>query len=230
MSELEEKKIESVSEKEAKMTRSSQITLQISGAALFSALSVVVGALLTPTLTNALRVPGWFIAIIDLISLIWVTCFFLFGVKAGLLCCLIGSLALMPFDPSPGGIGPLMKLAATVSLIIVPILYLQLQGKEEGIRKSQKLKKPRNFIIYGVLGTILRMIIMLVLNILVFLTIYSSYADYVTLEFLGLPEISGMTAIIIGAPIINAWQSGLDLIIPYIIVFGTKLDQKFEIW
>jgi len=228
MVELEENKIESYSEKETKMSRSSQITLQITGAALFSALSIVVGALLTPTLTNALRVPGWFIAIIDLISLIWVTCFFLFGIKAGLLCCVIGALGLMPFDPSPGGIGPLMKLAATVSLIIVPILFLTLQKK--GARKSQILKKPHNFIIYGLIGTVLRMIVMLFLNVLVFLTIYSSYASYVTLEFLGLPEISGMTAIIIGAPIINAWQSGLDLVIPYLIVFGLKLDQKFELW
>ncbi|MFX1590570.1 MAG: hypothetical protein ACFFC1_20750 [Promethearchaeota archaeon] len=229
MSELEEKRVESVPEKEAKMTRSSRITLQLTGAATFGALSIVIGALLTPTLTKLLRVPGWQIAIIDLISLIWVTCFFLFGEKAGILCCIIGSLGLMPFDTT-APIGPLMKLAATVSLIIVPILFLKLYRKEEGIRKSQKLKKPRNIIIYGLLGTALRIIIMVLLNILIGLTIYSMYLDSWTLEFLGLPGITGITAIIIGAPIINAWQSGLDLIIPYIIVFGTKLDQKYEIW
>jgi hypothetical protein len=47
---------------------------------------------------------------------------------------------------------------------------------------------------------------------------------------MGLPEVTGLTAVIIGAPFINAWQSGLDLIIPYIIIFGGKLDQRFEIW
>ena len=229
MSELQEKRVESVSEKKAKMTRSSRITLQISGAAVFGALSIVIGALLTPTLTELLRVPGWHIAIIDLISIIWITCFFLFGEKAGILCCIIGSLGLMPFDTT-APIGPLMKLAATVSLIIVPILFLKLYRKEEGIRKSQKLKNPRNIIIYGLLGTALRIIIMLLLNILIGLTIYSMFLDTITLEFTGLPGITGITAIIIGAPIINAWQSGLDLIIPYIIVFGTKLDQKYEIW
>ncbi|MFX1588906.1 MAG: ECF transporter S component [Promethearchaeota archaeon] len=226
MVELEEKL---PNEEQTIMTKRSRITLEITGAALFSALSIVVGTFLTPTLTNLLRIPGWFIAIIDLISLIWVVCFLLFGPRAGLVCCIVGTFGLMPFDPS-APVGPLMKLAATVSLIIVPIIFLKLFRHKEGLRNSQKLKKRSNFVLYGLLGTVLRMIVMLFLNILVFLTVFSLYLDQITLAFLGLPEITGLTAVIIGAPIINAWQSGLDLIIPYIIVFGLQLDQKFEIW
>ena len=135
----------------------------------------------------------------------------------------------MPFDPS-APIGPLMKLAATISLIIVPILFLKLYKKEVGMRKSQKLKNKRNIITYGLLGTALRIIIMVLLNLLVGLTIYSPFLNTITLEFLGLPGVTGITAIIIGAPIINAWQSAIDLIIPYMLVFGTKLDQKYKIW
>lgn len=220
MVELEEKTI---------MTRRSRLTLEITGAALFSALSIVVGTFLTPTLTNLLRIPGWFIAIIDLISLIWIVCFLLFGARAGLVCCIVGTFGLMPFDPS-APVGPLMKLAATVSLIIVPIIFLKLYKHTEGVRYSQKLKNRRNYIFYGLLGTILRIIVMVFLNVLVFLTVFSLYLNQITLAFLGLPEVTGLTAIIIGAPIINAWQSGLDLVIPYIIVFGLQLDQKFEIW
>lgn len=227
MSELEGKEL--IEEKESFMSRRSQLNLQIAGAALFSALSIVIGALLTPTLTKILRIPGWQIAIFDLISIIWVTCFFLFGEKAGILCCIIGSLGLMPFDDS-APIGPLMKLAATFSLIIVPIIFLKLYKREAGMRKSQKLKNHRNIITYGLLGTALRIIIMVMLNLLVGLTIYSPFLNYITLEFLGLPGVTGITAIIIGAPIINAWQSAIDLIIPYLIVFGLKLDKKFEIW
>jgi hypothetical protein len=73
MSELEEKEI--IEEKESFMSRRSQLTLQIVGAALFGALSIVVGALITPTLTRVARIPGWFIAIIDLISLVWILVF-----------------------------------------------------------------------------------------------------------------------------------------------------------
>ncbi|TFG17766.1 MAG: hypothetical protein EU531_02410 [Promethearchaeota archaeon] len=227
MSELEGKEL--FEERESFMSRRSQLTLQIVGAALFSALSIVVGALLTPTLTNLIRIPGWFIAIIDLISLVWVLCFYLFGVKAGILCCIIGTVGLMPFDPS-APVGPLMKLAATLSLISVPILFLRLYKRDGTIKKSQKLKKPHNIIVYGALGTLLRIIVMVVLNVIVFLTIFSLFLDQVSLEFLGLPEITGMTAVLIGAPIINAWQSALDLGIPYFLVYGTKLDERLNIW
>jgi hypothetical protein len=68
------------------------------------------------------------------------------------------------------------------------------------------------------------------LNIIAYLTAFAIYADWITLEFLGLPQITGMTAILIGAPLINAWQSLLDLVIPYLLVFTPKLDEKFEIW
>lgn len=216
-------------EKKTSPTQKSKVTLEITGAALFSALSVVVGALLTPTLTDLLRIPTWYIAIIDLISLIWVTCFYLFGPRAGLLSCIIGTLGLMPFDKS-APLGPLMKLTATVSLIIVPIVFLKLYKRESGVRTSQKLKKSNNILLYGVLGTLLRIVIMTLLNILVSLTLLSTSLSGITLTFLGLPEVTGLTAIIIGAPLINAWQSGLDLIIPYIIVFGGKLDHQLEIW
>ncbi|MFX1418443.1 MAG: hypothetical protein ACFE9N_05935, partial [Promethearchaeota archaeon] len=112
----------------------------------------------------------------------------------------------------------------------VPIIFLKLYKREPGIINSQKLKEPKNYVIYGVIGTVLRMGVMEILNIIVYMTIFAIYANLITLEFLGLPQITGMTAILIGAPLINAWQSALDLVIPYLLVFTTKLDKKFEIW
>ncbi len=216
-------------EKKAVRTDKSQLTLELTGAAIFSALSIVTGVFLMPTVTEALRIPGWFIAIIDLISLVWIICFLLFGVRAGIICSVIGAIGLMPFDPT-GWVGPTMKLTATLSLISISIIFLKLYKREEGVINSQKLKKPRNYIFYGVLGTLFRMLVMTIMNIIVILALYSFLLPTITLEFLGLPQISGMTAVIIGAPIINAWQSALDLGIPYAIVFGPKLDEKFEIW
>ncbi len=218
--------IEDIEEIESKLSGKPLFTLEIAGAAIFGALSIVVSVIITPLIP---RVPGWFIAIVDPISIIWITCLLIFGVRSGLLCLAIGTIGLMPWDPYPL-IGPPMKFSATLSLIIVSIIFLKLYKQEEGIRNSQKFKKPRNYIIYGVLGTILRIIIMLILNILVFLTVFAGYLGYVNLEFLGLPEVSGWTAIFIGAPIINAYQSVIDLLIPYLIVYGAKIDEKFEIW
>lgn len=218
-------------EKEAKMSKSAQRTLKIAGAAIFGALSLIMSAFLTPILA---RIPGWQIAIFDPISIVWITCFMIFGVEAGLMSLVIGAFGLLPFDPT-AWLGPLMKFSATFSLLIVPIIVLKLYKREEGTSNSKKLKDRKNFITCGILGTVLRCIVMLILNIVVFLTIFSGYEAYVDLAFLGLPGITSWTAIVIGVIIINAYQSVLDLLIPYIIVYGAldyglKLDEKFEVW
>jgi len=213
-------------EKESRMSKSSQLVLQISGASLFGALSLIVSIVTTPILP---RVPGWGIAIIDPVSIIWILCFLIFGTRAGILCCVIGTFSLMPFDPFTP-IGPIMKFSATMPLIIVPILLLNLYKNEEGIRNSQKIKNLRNYIVYGIFGVLLRIGVMLIANYLLFITLFAGGLAFVSLDFIGLPGVSGWTAIIIGVIIINAETSLWDLLIPYIVVFGFKIDQKFAIW
>ncbi|MFX1311737.1 MAG: hypothetical protein ACFFHD_03860 [Promethearchaeota archaeon] len=226
MSDTKTSDIEIYEEKEVSMSPKARLTLEIAGAAIFSALSIVISLYITPIIP---RIPGWQIAIVDPISIIWITCLLIFGVRAGLLCTVIGSVGLIISDPS-GWVGPFMKFSATLSLIIVPIILLKLYKEDESERKSLKLKNPRNYIIYGVLGIILRIGVMIGLNILIFLTIWSDYLAFTNLKFLGLPAVTGWTALIIGAILINAWQSVLDLLIPYLLVFTSKLDEKFEIW
>ena len=214
-------------ENESQMSKSSQFVLQISGAALFGALSLIVSIFTTEFIP---RIPGWGIAIIDPVSIIWILCFLIFGTKSGILCCVIGTFCLMPFDKYLPIIGPLMKFSATIALIIIPILFLKLYQNEEGIRNSQKIKKPRNYVVYGVFGVILRILIMMLLNSLLFITILAGGLAGVNLGFIGLPYVSSWTAIVIGVIIINAETSIWDLLIPYIVVFGFKIDQKFAIW
>ena len=197
-------------EKKSEMSKSSQFVLQIAGAALFSALSLIVSLFVVPYLP---RTPEGF-AYFDPVSIIWVTCYLIFGPLAGVLCCGIGSIALMPFDPF-APIGPLMKFSATFSLIIIPILLLKLTKRKENIRKSQVLKKVHNYIIYGLFGTVFRIIVMVILNIIVYLMFYGT---------------SGLEIWIVLVIVLNALTSLWDLLIPYLIVFGTKLDIKFEIW
>ena len=208
------------------MSKRTRLTLEVTGAALFGAMSLVLSAFVTPIIP---RIPGWGIAIIDPVSILWITCFLIFGVKSGLLCCIIGTLALFPFDPFTP-IGPLMKLSATVSLIIVPILLLKLYKTEPGIRNSQKYKKLTSYILTGLLGIVLRIIVMMIFNVWLFLTLFSSYLAGTDLGFIGLTSISAWNAVVIGVIIINIEISLWDLIIPYLVVFGLKLDQKYEIW
>ena len=197
-------------EKESHMSKSSQLVLQIAGAALFSALSLILSIFTTPYLPQTVEGFAYF----DPVSIIWVTCFLIFGPLAGVLCCGIGSLMLMPFDDF-APIGPLMKFAATLSLIIVPILILKFIKRKENERKSQILKKINNYIIYGLFGTVFRIVVMVILNIIVYLFYFGA---------------SGLENWIVVVILLNALTSLWDLLFPYLIVFGTKLDAKFEIW
>jgi riboflavin transporter FmnP len=212
-------------EKKSRMSRTANITLQLVGAALFGALSLVFSAFVTPIIP---RLP-FGIAFFDPVSILWITCFLFFGTKSGILCCFIGTAGLIPFDPFTP-IGPLMKLAATLSLIIVPIIWLKLYKSVEGVKNSQKIKNVKNYIITGSFGTLLRICIMIICNSLLFMTLYSPFLLSTNLGFIGLPGISGWTAVIITVILINAETSLWDLLVPYLLVFGTKLDEKFEIW
>ena len=195
---------------EAKTSKNTRITLQIAGASLFGALSLVL-SLLSPILP---RIPQG-IAFFDPVSIAWILCFLIFGPSAGLLCSVIGFLGLIPLDISIPIIGPLMKLFATIPLIIVPTLLLRLYKREVGISKQDKLKKPMNYIITGLVGIGVREIVMLLLNTIVYLSFFGPI---------------GLEGWLIVIAIINPIQSIWDLLIPYVVVFVTKLDQKFRIW
>ncbi|MFX1339189.1 MAG: hypothetical protein ACFFDK_11320 [Promethearchaeota archaeon] len=197
-------------EKETFMPKRTQLTIQLVGAAIFSALSLVISVFIVPILP---RTPEG-MAFFDPVSIIWVACFLIFGPIAGILCCIIGMILLMPFDPF-APIGPLMKFAATLSLIIVPIVLLKLYKREDGVFKSKILKDRKKYIVYGLFGTLFRIVVMVILNIIVYLALFGS---------------QGLEYWIVLVILINALQSVWDLLIPYLLVYGTKLDEKFEIW
>lgn len=201
--------------------RKSQLTTQVAGGAIFGALSAVVAFVLSP-LINASRIPGWLIAMFDPTSWVWIICFLIFGLYAGLLSCVTGSIGLLIIDPS-GWVGPIFKFCATVPLIIIPYFLFKL-------KESQKLKDPRKFVISGITSTAVRIAIMVPLNLLFFATIWSDYFLFMNLEVIGFANITGLSAVLIFTPIINLYTSALDLVVPYLLVFLPKLDEKFEFW
>ena len=202
------------------MAKRTLLTLQIAGGAIFGALSIVVSAITTPIIP---RFPGWGMAIFDPVSIIWMICFLIFGPVAGILCCLIGSFGLLLFDPT--GIGPLFKLMATIPLVIVPTIILRLYKRKEGELNSPKLKTPKNYAFTGIIALVVRIAIMIIAN-LIFFTFFANLFEWA--ETPGTTE--AWMFIIIFAIIVNAYQGVLDLIIPYLVVYKTKLDEKFEIW
>ncbi|MFX0073397.1 MAG: ECF transporter S component [Candidatus Hermodarchaeota archaeon] len=210
----------SENEKETFMAKKTLRIVQIAGAAIFGALSIVISALTTPIIP---RIPGWGMAIFDPVSIIWMICFLIFGPLAGILCCIIGAFGLLLFDPT--GIGPFFKFIATIPLIIVPTLILKLYKRKVGEFNSPKLKNLKNFALTGIIALVIRIIIMVFANVVFFMFFTSLFAWAETPA-----STQAWILIIIFALVVNAYQGILDLIIPYLVVYKTQLDEKFEIW
>jgi riboflavin transporter FmnP len=192
----------------------------IAGAALFGALSFVTSAFTTRYIP---RLPVWGIALIDPVSIIWIMCFLIFGIRAGLLCSVIGTFGLMFFDPF-APIGPIMKFSATLPIMLTFYAGLRLRFRKP---RGEDLKSLRNYIPLSIVGTILRIVIMMIANILFFTYMMDiTYARF----SLGSFVISSWNAVILGATLVNAEQSIWDCVIPYLTVYSTKVYDRFRLW
>ncbi len=198
-------------EKEVLRTKKSQLRLQLAGGAIFGALSTVVAIVLSPFI-NASRIASlWGMALFDPTSWIWIICFLIFGPIAGIISSVVGSFGLLIIDPT--GIGPAFKFTATIPLIIIPTLILVLW--KQSTSNSKRLRDPKKYVLVGLISIAVRIGIMLIFNIVYILVLYGGI------------DIPFVIAAVI---IVNTYTSVLDLVVPYIVVFVPKLDEKFEIW
>jgi riboflavin transporter FmnP len=204
-------------------------TIEVTGAAIFGAASAVVAVISAPYLP---RVPVWNIALIDPVSILWISCYLIFGVRSGLTASIIGTIALMPVDPMPP-IGPLMKFAATSSMILVPALLLRLTSGRlghSGSRLSLQFTRPRVYIAFMAVATLIRDVVMITFNLLLFMTVLAPNLPYVSTSVIGLGNTTGWAAIIIIAGLINTEQSIWDVSIPWIALRPTKVLEDYGIW
>ncbi|MHA1409459.1 MAG: hypothetical protein ACTSQY_03905 [Candidatus Odinarchaeia archaeon] len=192
-------------------------TITITGGAIFSAISLLFALVLTPIVP---RLPVWGIALIDPISIIWITCFLIFGITAGIICAFIGFVGLFFVDPFVPW-GPLFKLAATLPLIIIPYLYIRLSTKSAGDGELGNMFSSGRFYLTATLPAVLvRVILMVIFNIL-----------FAYLIIPGFIEASGgllvFILIVIG---INIEQSVWDLLIPWLITYPTGIYHMHRFW
>ncbi|MFX1293473.1 MAG: hypothetical protein ACFFD2_01250 [Promethearchaeota archaeon] len=185
----------------------------MAGAAIFGALGAVIAFLTSPYLP---RVPGWGIAWIDPVSIIWVICFFIFGAAAGILCCFIGTVALMFVDPWVP-IGPMMKLAATLPMILIPFIILKLKKKWNYASKTLKGKK---IIPLTIISIAVRLLVMFGANVLLFILVFGGIGSATPLWGL-----EGIWVILVVVVVINTLQSIWDILIPWLIVYPTNIYQ-----
>ncbi|MHA1820597.1 MAG: hypothetical protein ACTSU2_10280 [Promethearchaeota archaeon] len=189
-----------------------RISIKLSSAALFAALSLVL-SLLAPYLPRV----QWGLALFDPVSIVWILAFFLFGYYTGLITTVIGTLLLMPFD-SFAPIGPLMKFFATIPLILVPLLVNYIMKKP---RTFDTLLDKKFVHINWIFAVIVRNIVMVILNYVIIKLLFEGPYFVIAeqnLAFLGLPNITGWTAIFITVIFVNTLQSIWDYYIPFALV------------
>ncbi|MHA1426311.1 MAG: hypothetical protein ACTSQI_09975 [Candidatus Helarchaeota archaeon] len=215
---------------EISISKSRENIIMIAAAAIFGAISMA----LSPITGSIPKISvGWGMSILDPISIIWLISFLIFGWKAGLLTSLIGVLGITLFSPEPvAWLGALMKFAATIPFIIVPALLAKLRNYEARDFKSLKL--------YGTsssLAILLRLAIVIPMNIFFAIGLYGAFfgmsfqqvVDYMTL-WLAPIGLSGWGAIILTIAVLNIWQSMWDILVPYLVVYPTKIGENYATW
>ncbi len=193
----------------------------IGASAIFGGLSLALAALTTPYLP---RMPGWGIAFIDPVSIIWITAYLIFGFNTGVITSLIGTLGLMFFDPFTP-IGPTMKFLATMPIILSFDFGMRLYRNVA--YSGESLRSLKRYVPLSIIGAVTRVVIMTFINILLFIYIFD--LSYAKINLFGI-ELSSWDAVIIVAVLINAEQSIWDCMIPYLISFSAKLYDQFRFW
>jgi riboflavin transporter FmnP len=196
-------------------------TRNIGAAAVFGGLSLVLEAMTTPYLP---RMPGWGIAFIDPVSIIWIASYLLFGLSIGVSTCLIGTVGLMFLDPFTP-IGPVMKFLATIPIILSLDLGMRLWKIKP--YSGESLKPLKRYIPFSLVGVVGRIVIMTLINIVLFMTIFD--LDYASLNLLGFQLVS-WNAVVIVSVLVNAEQSFWDCGLSYLLSFSTKLYDQFKSW
>lgn len=156
------------------------------------------------------RIPGWGIAIFDPVSLFWIISFLIGGIWVGLVSTIAGTMGLFLYDPT--AIGPVMKLIATLPMIVIPWYGVRKLKNNVG---GESLSNPKFYATLMILAFALRLALMVPINLL-----YGSIAyPFFTMEF-----------IINYAIILNSFQSLWDALIPFIIVYPTGIFKTFKMW
>jgi riboflavin transporter FmnP len=207
-------------EREVPKNFQKKLTIEIAGAAIFGALSIALSYFTTEYIPRV----AWGLAYFDPVSLVWIISFLVFGFRAGMLTSIIGTLGLMPFDPF-APIGPLMKFGSTVWFILIPYLYSRLLLKSEP--SGNDIKKLNIYIPSAIIAWLIRCILMSIFNYLILTYMFYMTAD---LGWLGFSNITGVGAILITIFMLNTIQSLFDVIVPYLLVFSTKIYDRFQIY
>lgn len=225
---------------EIKEFKGKTLTIELTAGAILGALSVLFGitwdAYVESLIGGPTFAPGmtWF----DVVAVPMLVAFLVFGIRSGLVAAVIGCGAIL-FYPSEafGWLAMWPKFFASVTMFVVPWLILKLnkRAKDKGTNfipslkySSETFKPVKNYWVLMGLAIIVRLIFMFIFNTLVVAPLY--------LWLFGAPfqtVFSNPTVFLplgAGYAIWNVVQGISETVIAYLIVYPTKLNERFATW
>ncbi|MFW9805936.1 MAG: hypothetical protein ACFFFK_04345 [Candidatus Thorarchaeota archaeon] len=201
---------EELSSQEFNLIEMSEHSEQVKQAA-FAALMAALSLASAPIASVIPRIPGWDIALFDPVSFFWIIAFLVGGYFVGMATVFAGTVGLFFFDPS--GVGPIFKLIATLPMIVIPWLAVRRSEKNE---RGTRLSLLRYYTILMFIAMIIRVCIMVPTNLVMVPMLYG--------------DIWPASFIISYTIILNISQSFWDALIPYLIVYKSRLFERFGMW
>jgi len=192
-------------------------TIKFVGGAMLGALSIV----FIPFTQFIPNLP-WGMKMFDPTSFPWIIAFFLFGSEAAIISAVVGTIGIM-FLGQTGFIGATMKFSATVPMFLVPALILKALPKIE--YSSKTLRKPYVWFSLAFFGVLARFVVCFLLNLYWAVPLWMGLTTNEVLEMFG--GYFNFFLMVIGW---NAWQSFWDAVLPWFIVYSTKLDENYSYW
>ena len=189
-------------------SESSERIKQIVTASVLASLSIAIA----PSASFITRVAGWGIALFDPVSLFWLAAFLIGGYRVGIVSMSAGTLGLFLYDPT--GIGPIFKFAATLPMILIPMIGVTKLKREVG---GEALSKPVFYTSMMILAFVVRLAIMIPFNMLY-------WSLFIPLNY------ENVIYILTVALSINLVQSLGDAIVPYLIIHPTGIYKHFGMW
>jgi riboflavin transporter FmnP len=200
---------------------------KISTAAVLGALSIFF------VLTPDIRLP-WGMAALDFIALPWIIAFLLLGLKGGLLTSSIGFLGIFFLsEEAIPYVGAIMKFSATVPMIIIPTLILNLSKFKYS---SDSLKSKRIYAFLMAIAIVVRCLVMLLLNyyfaIPVMFGLTPSEVPFSFNYFFWGNQMQPNVLMyyILGVSLWNTWQGIIDAVLSWLVVFPTNLHKQLKFW
>ncbi len=179
------------------------------------------------------RLP-WGMAALDFIAVPWIIALLLFGLKAGFLTSVMGTLGIFFFSEELVPlIGATMKFSASIPLVIIPAAIF---GFSRFRLYNEGVKMKRVYAFSMGIAIVVRCFVAMLLNYywaipLMFginpVDVPASFNWFFWGSEMN-PNL--LTFYVLGISLWNTWQGIIDVVVAWLVVYPTKLYKQYGIW